>query len=98
MAEGAFPACSVGDILVALSLSGARVPMHSVAPGTLGRPRRRPRTGRERVVYDALSYDPSSLDQLALLTGLDFSALCGTLEGLARAGLVKDSGGWWERA
>jgi predicted Rossmann fold nucleotide-binding protein DprA/Smf involved in DNA uptake len=98
MAEGAFAACSVGDILVALSLGGAVVPMDTVAPGTKRRPRRRPRAGRERMVYDALSYDPSSLDQLALLTGLDFSALCGTLEGLAQAGLAKDTGGWWERA
>jgi DNA processing protein len=98
MAEGAFPVCSVGDILVALSLEGAAVPMDAAAPGTDRRPQRRPRAGRERAVYDALSYDPSSLDQLALLTGLDFSALCGTLEGLAQAGLAKDSGGWWERA
>jgi hypothetical protein len=44
-----------------------------------------------------LSYDASSLDELALHTGLDFSALCGTLEGLAQAGLARDTGGWWER-
>jgi DNA processing protein len=97
LAEGAFPACSPGDILVALSLEGAPVPNGRVAPVGDDRPRRPPRAGRERRVYDALSYDASSLDDLALQTGLDFSALCGTLEGLAQAGLARDTGGWWER-
>ena len=97
LADGAFPACSAGDILVALSLKGAPVPTVGVAPVQHESPRRPPRTGRERQVYDALSYDAASLDDLALLTGLDFSALCGTLEVLAQAGLARDTGGWWER-
>jgi DNA processing protein len=97
LADGAFPACSSGDILVALSLEGAPVPMVHVAAVHRERPRRPPRAGRERKVYDALSYDASSLDELALLTGLDFSALCGALEGQAQAGLARDTGGWWER-
>jgi predicted Rossmann fold nucleotide-binding protein DprA/Smf involved in DNA uptake len=89
--------CSVGDIFVALSLEGAPVPTVPVRPARHEGPRRPPRAGRERQVYDALSYDAASLDQIALLTGLDFSALCGTLEGLAQAGLARDIGGWWER-
>jgi DNA processing protein len=97
LAEGAFPVCSAGDILVALSLEGALVPTGRVAPVRHDGPRRMPRAGPERKVYDALTYDPSSLDELALQTGLDFSALCGTLEGLAQAGLARDCGGWWER-
>ena len=97
LADGAFPACSAGDIIVALSLEGAPVPTVRVAPVQHESPGRAPRAGRERQVYDALSYDPTSLDELSLLTGLDFSALCGTLEGLAQAGLARDTGGWWER-
>ncbi len=97
LAEGAFPVCSAGDILVALSLAGATVPIVRIPPSAQDVPRRQPRAGRERVVYDALTYDPSSLDALAIQTGLDFSALCGTLEGLAQAGLARDTGGWWER-
>jgi DNA processing protein len=97
LADGAFPACSPGDILVALSLKGAPVPTGSITPSRKDRPTRQPRAGRERRVYEALSYDAASLDELAFLTGLDFSALCGTLEGLAQAGLAQDTGGWWER-
>jgi DNA processing protein len=97
LADGAFPVCSTGDILVALSLKGAPMPTVRFTQDRHESPRRPPRAGRERHVYDALSYDAASLDQLALLTGLDFSALCGTLEGLAQAGLARDTGGWWER-
>ena len=97
LADGAFPVCSTGDILVALSLTGAPVPTVLAAAAHHASPRRPPRAGRERQVYDALSYDATSLDELARLTGLGFTALCGTLEGLAQAGLARDSGGWWER-
>jgi len=95
LADGAFPVCSAGDILVALSLAGASVP----APATVvarSRPRR-PEPGEDRRVYDALSPDPTSLDELARMTGLDLPSLCGALERLARAGLAVDVGGWWER-
>ena len=95
LADGAFPVCSAGDILVALSLAGASVP----APATVGarsQPRR-PEPGEDRRVYDALSPDPTSLDELARITGLNLPSLCGALERLARAGLAVDVGGWWKR-
>ena len=95
LADGAFPVCSAADVLVALSLAGASVP----APATVvtrSRPRR-PEPGEDRRVYDALSPDPTSLDELARMTGLDLPSLCGALERLARAGLAVDVGGWWER-
>ena len=57
-----------------------------------------PEPGEDRRVYDALSPDPTSLDELARVTGLDLPVLCGALERLARAGLAVDVGGWWERA
>jgi DNA processing protein len=52
----------------------------------------------DRALWAVLSADPISLDQLARLTGWEISALCGGLERLARAGMARDVGGWWERA
>ena len=98
LADGAFPVCSTSDVLVALSLAGASVPPPEAA--TLGpRPRRPvPEAGEDRRVYDALTSDPTSLDELARLTGLHLPVLCGALERLARADLAVDVGGWWGRA
>ena len=95
LADGAFPVCSAGDILVALSLAGAPVP----APTAPGARPQGPEAGtqEERRVYDALSSDPTSLDELARLTGLDLASLCGALERLARAAQAVDVGGWWQR-
>jgi hypothetical protein len=31
------------------------------------------------------------------VTGIDLAELCGSLERLAQAGLVRDAGGWWGR-
>ncbi len=93
LAEGAFPVCSVGDVLVALSLAGAAVP----GPP----PRRRPtdpELGEDRRLYEALSSEPVSLDELVRTTGLGLTALCAGLERLARAGAARGVGGWWERA
>ncbi len=97
LAEGAFPVCSSGDILVALSLIGASVAtpfepaVHRSSPAV-------PDPGRDREVYDALTADPAPLDELVRVTGLDLAELCGGLERLAQAGLARDAGGWWERA
>ncbi len=94
MAEGAFPVCSVTDILVALSLHGS----HVTIP-------KKPAEGRsgadlppaEKALLEVLTYEPTSLDELARITGLDFAELCGGLERLAQAALARDVGGWWER-
>jgi predicted Rossmann fold nucleotide-binding protein DprA/Smf involved in DNA uptake len=51
----------------------------------------------DRLVYDTLTADPSPLDQLVRVTGIDLAELCGSLERLAQAGLVRDAGGWWGR-
>jgi DNA processing protein len=107
LADGAFPVCSSGDILIALALGGAAV---TVPPETARRlspaaggapapvPHPVPPSGDDRRVYDALSADPAPLDQLARLTGLELPALCGGLERLAQAGLARDAGGWWGRS
>ena len=90
LSDGCLPVCDVTDILVALSLSGAEPPQPVPVPS-------REHIGEDRVVWEALSYDPSSLDQLARCTGLELSALCGGLERLAGSGVARQVGGWWER-
>jgi DNA processing protein len=96
LADGAFPVCSAGDILVALALTGASV---AIPQKTAGRrsPSPEPPQGVDRLVYDTLTADPSPLDELVRVTGIDLAELCGSLERLAQAGLVRDAGGWWER-
>lgn len=93
MAEGAIPVCSTADVLVALSLLGANVknpePKDDSKPEGLD--------GAERVLFDTLTHEPTSLDELVRISGLGFAEVCGGLERLARAGLARDVGGWWER-
>lgn len=95
LAEGAFVVTDVSDILMALSRSGANVAI----PGDGKRKAviEGPVPDGERELYESLSPDPSSLDELARITGLNFAELCGGLERLAQAGLARDVGGWWER-
>jgi DNA processing protein len=96
LADGAFPVCSTGDILVALALTGASVSVPRQDAGR-GSPPPEPPQGLDRRVYDILTPDPSSLDELVRVTGIDLAELCGSLERLAQAGLARDAGGWWER-
>jgi len=99
LADGAFPACSSGDILLALALDGAAVAVPSATSRRRSSsPVPAPTLGQDRLVYDALSVDPVPLDELVRVTGLDLAAVCGGLERLAQAGLAHDAGGWWERA
>jgi DNA processing protein len=101
LVEGCFPVCGVTDVLVALSLTGVTlegVPRPAGAgTGTgSGSTRAAPYQGPDQALFNVLSPDPTSLEQLARLTGLDLAALCGGLERLARAGVARDVGGWWE--
>jgi DNA processing protein len=99
LADGCFPVTSVDDILTALSLAGATVPSPRGIPlgdGLDGRPAER-YSGPDGALLDALTFDPTSLDELVRVTGLDLPALCGGLERLAQAGVARDVGGWWER-
>lgn len=96
LADGAFPVCSSGDVLVALSLMGAPVEVPRSVVGARAEPRAL--SGPDRLVYDALTADPTPLDELARVSGLHLSEVCGGLERLAQAGLASDAGGWWARA
>jgi DNA processing protein len=97
LAEGAFPVCSSGDVLVALSLAGAVAASSSHVPTSHVSSLPAEPDPRDRGVYDALTADPASLDELVRVTGLHLAELCGGLERLAQAGLARDVGGWWER-
>jgi DNA processing protein len=104
LADGCFPVCAVADILAALSLRGVVVPEPPRGDGQPDGPdggsRHRQEDGlrgADRALFDALSCDAVSIDQLVRVTGLELPALCGGLERLARAGVARDIGGWWER-
>jgi DNA processing protein len=97
LSDGCFPVCGSSDILVALSLRGVVPPASLAAPDLRPPAGPVPAGGPDRAVLDALSHDPASLNHLARTTGMDLPALCGALERLARAGLTRDVGGWWER-
>ncbi|HEX3795757.1 MAG TPA: DNA-processing protein DprA [Acidimicrobiales bacterium] len=94
VADGCFPVCDVSDILTSLALAGAIAPAPPPSTGPASPARY---DGPDRTVWEALSADPASLDQLARVTGLGLPALCGGLERLAAAGVARGVGGWWER-
>jgi DNA processing protein len=95
--DGCFPVRDVADILAALSLCGIELP--SPRPGPTPEPTAGSHEyfGRDTEVWEALTHDPSTLDQLARVTGLELSALCGALERLASSGRASQEGGWWSR-
>jgi DNA processing protein len=89
LAEGRAPVCSVDDVLMALGLHTAR--------RASGPDRRPPPEATDRPVLDAVGWQPSTLDELALRTGLGLAALAPALERLCEAGWVARTGGWYER-
>ncbi len=97
LAEGAIPVCGVADVLMALSLCGA---MPVTPPASLDRsaPPRPPKGTAERLIHDVLTDEPTLVDSLAELSGLDLSTACGALERLTSGGLAQGDGGWWVRA
>jgi len=87
--EGAAPACSVDDVLTALSL----VP--TAAPASAdGRPAP---TGDAAAVLAALGWGPVSTDTLVARTGLDPRRLSVVTAHLELDGWVAGGPGWWQR-
>ncbi|MGQ0617499.1 MAG: DNA-processing protein DprA [Acidimicrobiia bacterium] len=87
--EGAVPACDAGDVLVAIGLSAA-----------LRRPAGESRPAPDvegGTVLDAMAWQPCSLDQIAVRTGLPLVGLSGVLARLEADGWVAVRGGWYER-
>ncbi len=89
LAEGRAPVCSVDDLLVALGLGASR----SRGP----RDRRAQPDHGDRPVLEAVGWQPATLDQLVLRTGLDLARLAPALDRLCDAGWVARRGGWYER-
>ncbi|HEX7094908.1 MAG TPA: DNA-processing protein DprA [Acidimicrobiales bacterium] len=89
LADGAAPACGVDDVLVALGLS----------PGLRrASVERRPTPDADgQAVLDAIGWQPASVDQLALRTGMAITRLVVVLERLREQRWVAGRGGWYER-
>jgi DNA processing protein len=89
LGEGALPVCDSSDVLVGLGLTSAlrrSTTEHRPAPHADDVP-----------VLDALGWQPASVDQLALRTGLDVGRLVVALARLSGDGWVCDREGWYER-
>jgi DNA processing protein len=98
LADGCFPVCAVADILTALSLRGIALPADAAPPSPGSEADRlRALSEADRALFNVLTADPTSLDQLVCLTEMDLAALCGGLERLSQAGVARGVGGWWER-
>ncbi|MGH9210410.1 MAG: DNA-processing protein DprA [Acidimicrobiales bacterium] len=89
LAEGRAPVRDVDDVLMALGLSGS-TRRQRVDP-------RRPPADGDRGVLEAVGWQASSLDQVAVRTGLPFPELAGALDRLCAANWVRRQGGWYER-
>ena len=89
LGECAIPACDVSDVLIALGLSPG---LTRSAVETRAAP-----TGADATVLTALGWQPASLDQLLLRTGLGLGPLTLALDTLAETGWVAQRGGWYEQ-
>ena len=100
LADGCFPVCAVADILTALSLRGrgaAGRRLRPAPPGS-GAPDPDGTSSADRSpVRGALLRPGLPRSRWPAVTGMEIPALCGGLERLARAGVARDVGGWWER-
>ena len=86
--EGNGPARDVDDVLAALGLAR---PLPAV------RDRRTPPTGVEGSVLEAVGWEPTSLEQVLVRTGLAPGPAALALARLERDSWVRGDGAWWER-
>ena len=87
--DGALTACDVSDLLIGLGLSPAfRRELRDPRPEV---------TRDDRVVLDALAWQPASLEQLAARTELPLGELSLALVRLHEHGWIEERGGWYER-
>lgn len=88
LAEGCHPVRDTTDVLVALGLSGAGA----------ARPDPRPAPSEEGArLLDAFDWEPATLDQLVVRSGLGVAAVAVHLDELVEGGWVAPDGPWYER-
>ncbi|MFZ6004923.1 MAG: DNA-processing protein DprA [Actinomycetota bacterium] len=90
IADGCHPVCDARDVLIALGLTPAG------RRGAPKDPRPKPSDDEQRVL-EAFSWEPATLEQLAVRSGLDLPTLAMALERLLTTGWVSAQGGWYER-
>lgn len=89
LAEGRPPVRDADDVLLALGLTSA-ARHDEIDP-------RRPAADEDKPVLQAVGWQPSSLDQIVLRTGLPLPRLVVALDRLCDAGWLHRRGGWYER-
>jgi DNA processing protein len=86
--EGNGPARDVDDVLAALGLA---------RPLPVSRARRAGPDGADGTVLEAVGWEPTSLEQLLVRTGLSPGSVAAALARLERDSWVRGDAGWWER-
>jgi DNA processing protein len=89
LAEGCHPVRDATDVLVALGLTAGDRAARS--------DRRPPPSPVGEQVLEAFSWEPATLEQLVVRTGLPIPDLAVALEALLAQGWVVGAGGWYER-
>jgi DNA processing protein len=89
LAEGRPPVRDADDVLLALGLTSA-ARHDEIDP-------RHPAADEDKPVLQAVGWQPSSLDQIVLRTGLPLPRLVVALDRLCDAGWLCRRGGWYER-
>jgi DNA processing protein len=87
LAEGCAPVCGVDDVLAALGLARPSPPAVNKVDSV----------GGDRDVLEAMGWEPTTIDELVLRTGLGLDEVASGLVKLAMGGSVQETGGWWER-
>lgn len=90
IADGCHPVCEARDVLIALGLTPAG------RRGAAKDARPKPSDDEQRVL-EAFSWEPATLEQLAVRSGLDLPTLAVALEKLLTARWISAQGGWYER-
>ena len=92
LVDGAAPITSVDDVLVALGLD------HRRCDGSTHDPRPRPDAVQERVLEACRRDGPSTLDALAVASGLPLADAALAAARLERSGWLVEAGGWLDLA
>lgn len=93
LSDGCAPACSVDDVLDELDGAAARRPVPGA--GLTSRPDDHP--DEDGDVFDAVDWQPTSMDTIAHRTGWEVAHLAAALVRLEEGGWIVAEGGWWRR-